>query len=136
MIQLGQAKRSRDQEQTHDQSAKRQRALGALAGFTIFLGLPLGRLQVLSARTRVALAMFSVGVLAFLVVDVFEHGIGIVEHAVEQFSDDETGIGKPLGLCAVLALGFCLGTAALAMTEARMRRRPPTPRWEVVRRRR
>jgi len=40
--------------------------LGALAGFTIYLGLPFGRLQLVSPRARVALAMFSVGVLAFL----------------------------------------------------------------------
>ena len=44
--------------------------LGALAGFTIYLGLPVGRLQLLGNRPRVALAMFSVGVLAFIFVDV------------------------------------------------------------------
>ena len=48
--------------------------LGALAGFTIYLGLPFGRLRVLGDRSRVALSMFSVGVLAFLFVDVLEHG--------------------------------------------------------------
>ena len=32
--------------------------LGALAGFTIYLGLPLGRMQLVSTRARVALAMF------------------------------------------------------------------------------
>jgi ZIP family zinc transporter len=42
-------------------------ALGALAGFTIYLGLPLARLRLLGDRSRVALAMFSVGVLAFLI---------------------------------------------------------------------
>ena len=41
-------------------------ALGALAGLTIYLGLPLGRLQLVGSRTRVALAMFSVGILAFV----------------------------------------------------------------------
>ena len=45
-------------------------ALGALAGFTIFLGLPFGRLELLGDRARVALAMFAVGVLAFLFVAV------------------------------------------------------------------
>jgi hypothetical protein len=32
--------------------------LGALAGFTIYLGLPLGRIEFVSQRARVALAMF------------------------------------------------------------------------------
>ena len=61
-------------------------ALGALAGFTIFLGLPLGRLQLLGNRARVGLAMFAVGVLAFIFVDVMEHAFGIVEAAVEGFN--------------------------------------------------
>ena len=56
--------------------------LGGLAGFTIYLGLPFGRLQMLDDRARVGLAMFSVGVLAFLFVDVFEHAFEIVEEAV------------------------------------------------------
>ena len=58
--------------------------LGALAGFTIYLGLPLARLRSLSDRSRVALAMFAVGVLAFLFIDVMAHGEEILEGAVEQ----------------------------------------------------
>ena len=34
--------------------------LGALAGFTIFLGLPFARLDLLGTRSRIALAMFAV----------------------------------------------------------------------------
>src|SRR5436309_3537506 len=66
--------------------------LGALAGFTIYLGLPLARMRLLGARARVALAMFAVGVLAFLFVDVMSHGEGILEHAVKGF-----GLIRPLG---------------------------------------
>ena len=66
--------------------------LGALAGLTIFLGLPVGRLDLLGARVRVALAMFSVGILAFLLVDVLGHGFEIAEHAVEAaFARLESG---------------------------------------------
>ena len=53
--------------------------LGALSGFTIYLGLPFARLRLLGPRAKVALAMFAVGVLAFLFVDVMEHGFEIVE---------------------------------------------------------
>ncbi len=45
-------------------------ALGALAGLTIYIGLPAGRLRLLANRARVALAMFAVGILAFIFVDV------------------------------------------------------------------
>jgi len=100
--------------------------LGALAGFTIYLGLPFGRLQLLSPKARVALAMFSVGVLAFLFVDVLEHGFGIVESAVEDYKDGKGGIGSAIGLTAMLGVGFAAGTAGLAMVERMLRRRTPS----------
>jgi ZIP family zinc transporter len=88
--------------------------LGALAGFTIYLGLPFGRVRVLNNRARVALSMFSVGVLAFLFVDVFQHGFGIMEGAVEQFRAGSQGIGKPLLMTLLVAAGFAAGTAGIA----------------------
>jgi zinc transporter, ZIP family len=99
--------------------------LGALAGFTIYLGLPFGRLQVLGDRARVGLSMFAVGVLAFLFVDVFEHGFGIVEDAVTAFKAGDAGIGEPIGLAALLALGFATGTVGLSMIQ-RIRPKGPT----------
>ncbi|HET7485988.1 MAG TPA: ZIP family metal transporter [Solirubrobacterales bacterium] len=102
-------------------------ALGALAGFTIYLGLPFGRLQLLGDRSRVALAMFSVGVLAFIFVDVMEHAFGIVEGAVEGFKAGDGTLGSALGLAALLGGGFGLGLAGLAMTEQRLRSLRPLP---------
>jgi ZIP family zinc transporter len=103
--------------------------LGALAGFTIYLGLPFGRLQILGDRSRVALSMFSVGVLAFLFVDVFEHGFGIVEHAVEGYKEGESGLGRAVGMTVILGIGFAAGTAGLAMLQRIIRpkgsTRPP-----------
>ena len=101
--------------------------LGALAGFTIYLGLPFARLQLLGDRARVGLAMFAVGVLAFLFVDVLEHGFAILEHAVERFKDGREGLGSPLGLAALLSGGFALATAGLAVIERRMRSSLPPP---------
>ena len=102
--------------------------LGALAGFTIYLGLPVARLRLLGDRTRVALAMFAVGVLAFLFVDVMEHGFGIVESSVEHFREHEQGFGHVLWLGVLLGVGFAAGLAGLALIEQRMRSaRPPYP---------
>jgi len=95
--------------------------LGALAGLTIYLSLPFGRLELLSDRARVGLAMFSVGVLAFLFVDVFEHAFGIVEHSVEGYKDGHSGLGRAVGLTAILGAGFALGSAGLAVVERWMR---------------
>jgi ZIP family zinc transporter len=102
--------------------------LGALAGFTIYLGLPVGRLQLLSTRARVGLSMFAVGVLAFLFVDVFEHAFGTVEHVVEGYKEDENGFGKAVGYTALLGAGFAAGCAGLAFLERWVRpSRPPGP---------
>lgn len=46
-------------------------SLGAIAGFTIYLGLPFGRLKKLSEKTRTFLSMTSAGILLFLLLDIF-----------------------------------------------------------------
>jgi ZIP family zinc transporter len=102
--------------------------LGALAGFTIYLGLPVGRLQTLGSRTRVALAMFSVGVLVFLLVDVLSHGFEISEEAVTRFKAGDGSFIHAAWLTFVLLFGFGLGSAGLGIAERRMRaRHPATP---------
>lgn len=97
--------------------------LGAIAGSTIFLGLPLGRLAILGPRGRVALAMFAVGVLAFLFVDVLEHALAIVEKPVKA----KEGFGKVLGLNLLLGGGFGLSLLGLGAMERRKAPLPPPP---------
>ncbi len=103
--------------------------LGSLAGFTIFIGLPVGRLQLLGSRTRVALAMFSVGVLAFIFVDVMSGGLSIVDDALTAFKNDKQTLAYVVWLVVLLAAGFTAGSAGLAFLERRMRpagaRKPP-----------
>src|SRR5438067_2040726 len=98
--------------------------LGALAGFTIYLGLPLARMRLLGSRARVGLAMFAVGVLAFLFVDVMSHGGEILEHAVQRLHAGSVGFGHVLLLGLLLAAGFAAGTVGLAAVARRMRGRP------------
>jgi ZIP family zinc transporter len=101
--------------------------LGAFAGFTIFLGLPVGRLQLLGTRARVALAMFSVGILVFLLVDVLMHGFEISEGAVSAFKDGEGSFGHAAALALLLVGGFGLGSAGLGILERRIRPEKPLP---------
>jgi ZIP family zinc transporter len=96
-------------------------ALGALAGFTIYLGLPVGRLQVISSRARVALAMFSVGVLAFIFVDVLSNAHGILAGAIDSYKAGHSSFAHVAGMVALLAAGFGAGSAGLAILERRMR---------------
>jgi ZIP family zinc transporter len=102
-------------------------ALGALAGFTIYLGLPLGRLQLLSSRARVGLAMFAVGILAFIFVDVVAHASEIVEGALGNFKAGKTSFGHLLVLASLLIVGFGMGSAGLGFIERRLRRSRKAP---------
>jgi ZIP family zinc transporter len=101
--------------------------LGALAGFTIYLGLPFGRLQLVSPRARVALAMFSVGVLAFLFAEVLVHGVEIVEHNFEELGNGHGSLGYGVLLSLMLGGGFAAGSAGLALIEQWMRPRSKAP---------
>ena len=85
--------------------------LGAIAGFTIYIGLPLGRMERVDDRTRVGLAMLSVGILAFIFMDVTTHGQEIVSDALSSFKDHHDSFGHVLGLFALLAVGFTVGVA-------------------------
>jgi ZIP family zinc transporter len=101
--------------------------LGAIAGLTIFLGLPLGRMRGVDDRMRVCLAMFSVGILAFIFMDVTKHGEAILETALDSYKAHTAGFGHVLGLFALLCVGFTAGTAGISAIERRLRSRRVTP---------
>jgi zinc transporter, ZIP family len=102
-------------------------ALGAIAGFTIFLGLPMGRVRWVDDRVRVGLAMFSVGILAFIFMDVTKHAEAILETGVDHLKVHNGSFGHVLGLFALLAVGFAVGTAGISAVERRLRPRRTAP---------
>jgi ZIP family zinc transporter len=97
--------------------------LGALAGFTIYLGLPFGRVERIDDRMRVALAMFAVGILAFIFMDVTSSGEQIVATALQAFKHHHASLGHVVALFAVLAAGFTAGAAGVSAAERSVRRR-------------
>ncbi|MGH2851381.1 MAG: ZIP family metal transporter [Solirubrobacteraceae bacterium] len=97
--------------------------LGAIAGSTIYLGLPFGRIERVDDRVRVALAMFSVGILAFIFMDVTSHAQELVAAVVERFKHHHAGFGAIAGRFALLAAGFTLGAAGISVAERAVRRR-------------
>src|SRR5260370_36482774 len=108
--------------------------LGAIAGSTIFIGLPVGRLRILDERMRVCLAMFSVGILAFIFMDVSKHGEAILETTLTRYQAHTASFGHLFGLFALRALGFTLGTAGISAAERslRARRLAPPPGGEAA----
>src|ERR1044072_198225 len=57
--------------------------LGAIAGATIFLGLPVARLQALTAATRAGLSALATGILLFLLWDVLSGAVDPIETALD-----------------------------------------------------
>jgi ZIP family zinc transporter len=92
--------------------------LGAIAGFTIFLGLPIGRMQNVSAATKAFLAATATGILIFLLWDVLSEAVGPVEEALE----DGRG-GRFAWLAFLLAGGFFAGLMSLVYYDTWMKRR-------------
>jgi ZIP family zinc transporter len=103
--------------------------LGALAGLTIYLGLPVGRIRRVDERARVGLAMFSVGILAFIFMDVASHAESILTGWLSAYQHHRAGIGHVIWLFGLLAVAFVAGTGGLGSAQMwlqrRVRRLPP-----------
>jgi ZIP family zinc transporter len=82
--------------------------LGAIAGVTIFLGLPLGRLRNFDLRARACLSALATGILLFLLWDVLSGGVEPVEGALTDHH-----WGRFAWLAFLLAGGFALGLMGL-----------------------
>jgi zinc transporter, ZIP family len=88
-------------------------SLGAIAGFTIFLGLPIGRVRTTDTRWKAALSATAVGILLFLLWDVLAHSVEPVEHALETAVDDGGSWARFAGLAAIFGIGTSAGIMSL-----------------------
>ena len=77
--------------------------LGALAGATVFLGLPVARMKGLPKSVQGFLNAFATGILVFLLWDILDHAGGPVTGALEQ---------SQRGTFIAMALIFAVGIAA------------------------
>jgi ZIP family zinc transporter len=100
--------------------------LGAIAGSTIFLGLPLGRVQLAGQRSRAFLNALSAGILVFLLVDILGHATEPVEEAMTQAKAGEAAWSRFAGLGLVYALGFGAGLLGLLYASRLWKPRPRT----------
>ena len=96
--------------------------LGAIAGFTIYVGLPIGRFPSTHPAVRAALTSVATGILVFLFWDVVSHGVDPVESHLRAHS-----WGAFAGYAALLCVGFAAGLQSLVYYDAFLKRRRPTP---------
>jgi len=89
--------------------------LGAIAGLTIFLGLPLGRVRNVSPTMRASLSALATGILVFLFWDVMSNGVDPIEANIRAHS-----WWAFAGEAALLAGGFAAGFLSLVYYDAWM----------------
>jgi zinc transporter, ZIP family len=92
--------------------------LGGVAGSTIFIGLPVGRMQWVSPRVKSFLSAAATGILLFLIWDVLSAAVDPVETALKAGHD-----GRFFGLAALLAVGFGIGLLSLELYDGWLKRR-------------
>jgi len=93
--------------------------LGAIAGFTIYFGLPIAAFRKLPARTISFLNAVAIGVLFFLLYDILHQAAAPVEAALHagQTSGGWSGFA---GLIVTFIIGFGVGLVGLVVVSHRM----------------
>ena len=87
--------------------------LGFIAGVTILIGMPVGRLRSPMPSLRVFLNATAVGVLLFLVWDVLSHAWEPVDSALGAVHDHSGGLGPVFGYGSLFAGGLAVGLLGL-----------------------
>ncbi|MGH3471931.1 MAG: ZIP family metal transporter [Nocardioidaceae bacterium] len=106
--------------------------LGFIAGVTILIGLPIGRLRRPMPSLRLFLNAIATGILLFLAWDVLSAAWEPIDQALAAVHDHTGGLGPVFGYGALFALGLTVGLLALVGYEqylgrAMRRARPMGP---------
>ena len=98
-------------------------ALGAIAGFTVSLGLPMGRLRTAAPRIRSFLNATATGILLFLFWDVLSEGIEPVDVALGEAASGAGSWAHFAWLAAVFAVSVTVGLMSLVYYDLWLARR-------------
>lgn len=91
--------------------------LGAIAGFTIFLGLPLAVMKNLSATKKGFLNAVALGILVFLIIDVFSHSYETASSATTDALAGKGSMGDAVIDLVALFGGIAIGLLGLTIYE-------------------
>jgi ZIP family zinc transporter len=98
--------------------------LGAIAGVTIFIGLPVGRIRGIGKGVAAFFNAAAAGVLVFLLVETTEHAFAPVEHALEEVTVESGGTwGDFVGKALLFTVALGVGLLGLVYYERWMNRR-------------
>lgn len=90
--------------------------LGLIAGATILLGMPLGRLRSFNQTLRSSLTMFAAGILVFLLVEI----LGDASSTTVSSLNEPGKVGTGVLLAVLLAAGLAVGLVGLIWFEQRI----------------
>ncbi len=93
--------------------------LGSIAGFTIFLGLPIATLQNLSATKKGFLNAFALGILVFLIIDVFSHAWESAEGSASSVLAGKSTIENAILNLFAMFGGVAIGLLGLVLYETK-----------------
>lgn len=92
-------------------------ALGAISGFTIYIGLVASRLRNLKTGTRYILSSIATGILIFLIYDVLNGSWSIVEGSFIDAPYSGSSYLTPVSYALLFFLGLSLGIIGLSLYE-------------------
>jgi len=92
-------------------------ALGLIAGMTIFIGLPVGRMRGIHRAAQGFLNALATGVLIFLLWDILSHASAPVEASLASLRRGDRSF---VALAAIFALGLGVGLLGLIYVNARL----------------
>lgn len=95
--------------------------LGAIAGFTIFLGLPIARARKVSPQTVAVLNALAIGILLYLVVEIATNAIAPISSGIASWKGGTTHF--PLGAVSVFIAGLLIGLVGLGSVATTFARR-------------
>src|SRR6478609_3108362 len=102
-------------------------ALGAFAGLTIYLGLPLVFFKQTSTSLKVFLSMLATGVLLFLLYDVISKASEPINTALDEIRTHHSGTGIFFLDVFLLVLGLGVGSVGLVYFNKLVIKRLKTP---------
>jgi ZIP family zinc transporter len=94
--------------------------LGAIAGATILLGMPLGRMRTPAPRLRQLLNAVAIGILLFLLWDVLAGAFEPIDNALGAYHEGNGGLPRAIGYAALFFAGLTVGLMTLVYYERRL----------------
>jgi len=94
--------------------------LGATAGLTIFLGLPIAFLRNVDQQTKSFLNAVAIGILIFLIVDVFSHAWEVTEESVLNWFAGKVVLAYVIANLSALLGGIAVGLLGLSYYESKL----------------